>query len=165
MQFLVKYIFMLFINFLPDLEIKILNYQIYILLLTHFWPVFQFYTPWKHQKTKRFPLFTGVKWEYCSEMGQDYWGNNFYIKKFIFSILRCFQDKIFGNFVAEIIEPGKEDQDPSCICLLKVNSRTRCEICSKLTTKTPERRNWRGSVVFIVNLEYISHLVLVLAGM
>ena len=28
------------------------------------------------------------------------------------------------------------------------NTRTRCEICSKLTTKTPERRQCRGSGVF-----------------
>ena len=44
------------------------------------------------------------------------------------------------------------------IYLLKVNNRntrTRFEICSKLTIKTPERRQWR-----IVNLEHISHLVL-----
>ena len=41
------------------------------------------------------------------------------------------------------------------------NNRTRCEICSKLTIKTPERRQWRRSGVFIVNFEHISHLVLV----
>ena len=41
------------------------------------------------------------------------------------------------------------------------NNRTRCEICSKLTIKTPERRHWRRSDVFIVNSEQISHLVLV----
>ena len=35
------------------------------------------------------------------------------------------------------------------------NTRTRCEICSKLTTKTPERRQWRHSGVFIVNFEHI----------
>ena len=49
------------------------------------------------------------------------------------------------------------------IYLLKVNNRkTRisCEICSKLTIKTPERQ-WRCSDVFIINLEYILHLVLV----
>ena len=43
--------------------------------------------------------------------------------------------------------------------LLKVNNRStraRCEICSKLTIKTPERR-----LVFIVNFEYTSHLALV----
>ena len=34
--------------------------------------------------------------------------------------------------------------------------------CSKLTTKTPERRQWRRSCVFIANLEHISHLVLLL---
>ena len=41
------------------------------------------------------------------------------------------------------------------------NTRTRCEICSKLTIKAPKRRQWRRSVVLIVNFEYISHLVLV----
>ena len=50
------------------------------------------------------------------------------------------------------------------IYLLKVsngNTRTRCEICLKLTIKTPERRYWRRSDVFTVNFEHISHLVLV----
>ena len=41
------------------------------------------------------------------------------------------------------------------------NTRTRCEICSKLTIKTPERWQWRRSGVFIVNFEHISHLALV----
>ena len=40
------------------------------------------------------------------------------------------------------------------------NTRIRCEICSKLTIKTPERRYWCRFGVFIVNIEYISHLVL-----
>ena len=41
--------------------------------------------------------------------------------------------------------------------MLKVgnrNTRARCEICPqcpKLTIKTPERRHWRRSSVFIVN--------------
>ena len=53
---------------------------------------------------------------------------------------------------------------PAGIFLLKVNnrnSRTRCEICSKLTIKTPERRLWRRYSVFIVNFEHIWHLALV----
>ena len=33
--------------------------------------------------------------------------------------------------------------------------------CSKLTIKTPERRQWRRSGVFIGNLEHILHLFLV----
>ena len=52
---------------------------------------------------------------------------------------------------------------PVDIYLLNVNNRntrTRCEICSKLTRKTPERRH-RRSGVFLVNFEHISHLVLV----
>ena len=32
-----------------------------------------------------------------------------------------------------------------------------CEISSKLTIKTPKRRHWRRSGVFIVNFEHISH--------
>ena len=53
---------------------------------------------------------------------------------------------------------------PTGNCMFKVNNRntrTRCEICSKLTIKTPELRQWRSSGVFIVNFEHISHLVLV----
>ena len=48
--------------------------------------------------------------------------------------------------------------------MFKVNSRNiraRCEICLKLTIKTPERGQWRGSGVFIVNFKHISHFVLV----
>ena len=53
---------------------------------------------------------------------------------------------------------------PAGICMFKVsnrNTRTRCEICSKLTIKTPERLQWRHSDVFIVNFEHISDLALV----
>ena len=39
------------------------------------------------------------------------------------------------------------------------NTRKRCEICSNLTIKTPERLQWRRSGVFIVNFEHIVHLV------
>ena len=59
----------------------------------------------------------------------------------------------------EIIRPS-----PAGNYMLKVNnrnSRTRCEICSKLTIKTPERRQWRCSGVFNANFEHISHLALV----
>ena len=41
------------------------------------------------------------------------------------------------------------------------NSRTRCEMYSKLTIKTLERRHWRSSGFFIVKFEHISNLVLV----
>ena len=51
--------------------------------------------------------------------------------------------------------------NPVGIYLLKVNNtntRTRCQICSKLTIKTQERCKWRLSGVFIDNFEHISHL-------
>ena len=40
------------------------------------------------------------------------------------------------------------------------NTRTTCEICSKLTIKTPEQHYWCLSGVFIINFEHNSHLVL-----
>ena len=54
--------------------------------------------------------------------------------------------------------------NPNNIYLFKVNNRNtikRYKICSKLTIKTPERRQWRRSGVFIVNFENNSHLFLV----
>ena len=53
---------------------------------------------------------------------------------------------------------------PTGIYLFKVNNRntrTRYEICSKLTVKTPERRQWLRPGVFIVNFEHMSHFLLV----
>ena len=52
---------------------------------------------------------------------------------------------------------------PVGIYLLKVNnrnSRTRCEICSKLTVKTSEQSQWRRCGVFMDNSEHILHLFL-----
>ena len=66
--------------------------------------------------------------------------------------------KPFTNLVKRI-------HHAAVIYLLKVvntNTRTRCEIFSKLTIKTPERRHWHHSGVLIVNFENISHLVIVL---
>ena len=54
---------------------------------------------------------------------------------------------------------------PVGIYLVKVNNRntrTSCEICSKLTIKITERRHWRRFGILNVNFEHISHLVLVL---
>ena len=48
--------------------------------------------------------------------------------------------------------------------MFKVNNRstrTSCEICTILTIKRPERRHWRRSGVFILNVEHISHVLLV----
>ena len=41
------------------------------------------------------------------------------------------------------------------------NTRKMYEIYSKFTLKTPVRRHWRRSGVFIVNFKQISHLFLV----
>ena len=47
--------------------------------------------------------------------------------------------------------------------MFKVNNRstrTRFEICSKLTVKIPEQRQWCRPGIFTVNFEHISHLFL-----
>ena len=44
------------------------------------------------------------------------------------------------------------------------NTRTTCEICSKLTIKTPEWRQRRRSGVFIANFEKILHRYLLKLG-
>ena len=61
-----------------------------------------------------------------------------------------------------LLEVLEADTPSAGIYLLKVNNgntRTRCEICSNLTIKMQERRQWRRSGIFIVNFENISHLV------
>ena len=74
------------------------------------------------------------------------------------SILHCFIDYLI---ICVLKKTMKIELSPSY--LFKINNRnTRkgWEICSKLTLKTPERRRWRCSGVFIVNFEHISHLFL-----
>ena len=74
------------------------------------------------------------------------------------------QLKIGQSLITCLEWKGLQQTNPAGIYLFKVNNRntrTRCEICSKLTINTPERRQWRRSGVFIVNFEHISHLVLV----
>ena len=65
-----------------------------------------------------------------------------------------------GKLNSEVIRPN-----PAGINMVRVNNKntnTMCEICSKLTLKKPERRQWRRSGVFIVNFEHILHFVIVL---
>ena len=39
--------------------------------LTHFQPMFHFYTPWKHQKSSRFLMFSeGIKMEHFLKIGE-----------------------------------------------------------------------------------------------
>ena len=58
----------------------------------------------------------------------------------------------------------RHNTQPAIPCPFKVNNRntkTRCEICSKLIIKTPQRCHWRRSSVYFVNFEHVSHLFLV----
>ena len=63
----------------------------------------------------------------------------------------CYFEQVFIYFVQKRIW----NPISAGIYLLKVinrNTRTRWQICSKLTIKTPERRHWRPSGVFMLTL-------------
>ena len=79
--------------------------------------------------------------------------------------MRLWKSNSLNRFVTDIyFIVTKFCYSPAGIYLLKVNkrnTRTRCEKCSELTVKIPERRHWRRSGIFIVNFEHISHYVLV----
>ena len=62
------------------------------------------------------------------------------------------------QYFVSALQDGRFVPIPAGIHLLRVNNRntrTRCEICSKLTIKTPEQRQWRRSDIFIVNFEHV----------
>ena len=87
----------------------------------------------------------------------------------IFLELRCYylnlkllvmviEVNLFELFVRQLGE-----SNPSGNYMFKFinrNTRTRCEICSKLTIKIPEYQ-WHHSGILIVNFEHIQHLLLV----
>ena len=50
----------------------------------------------------------------------------------------------------------------TCSKLTTENTKTRYEICSKLTINRLEQRQWRRSGVFVVNFEHISLFLLLL---
>ena len=70
---------------------------------------------------------------------------------------------LWAVYPSMVINKSNVFSFPVGIYLPKVNdrnTRTRCDICSKLTIKTPKRRHWRRSGVLIVNFEHISHPIL-----
>ena len=80
---------------------------------------------------------------------------------FIFYMSYNYVELCNSHYFSKLIPCSWDESYPPGIYLLKVsnrNTRTRCEVCSELTTKTPERRHCRSGV-FIVNFEHISHLV------
>ena len=83
----------------------------------------------------------------------------------ITSLLKLLQIEVKSKSYNSVLKKHKFCQSILAnIYLLKVSNRNttrRCEICSKLTTKTPDRRKRRRSDVFIVNFEYISHIFVV----
>ena len=81
---------------------------------------------------------------------------------FVFTKIRNLHSVCKLNSSTRVQKSYKGEYYPVDIYLLKVNNtntRTRCEMYSKLAIKTPERRQWPRSYIFIVN--FISHLFLV----
>ena len=55
--------------------------------------------------------------------------------------------------VSQKVSPANTD-------LFKVRDSIRWDMCTKLTIKAPEQRQWNSSDVFIINLEHISPFIL-----
>ena len=67
------------------------------------------------------------------------------------------RNKIFYEMLVKEIYGN----DPGNMYFFNANHRKRSEICSTVTIKTPERRQWRSSSVFIAKFEPFLHLFLV----
>ena len=128
--------------------------------LTHFWPMFPFYPPLKHQKTFDFLVFSGgIKWEHWPEMGQTFqclfFLNNdvtctcnnkalLFEKNLCKTLLRTIW--ILYHIVLHCISVN--------IFLFKVrnrNTRKWCELCSELKIKTLERRRLQLFIFLTLN--------------
>ena len=85
-----------------------------------------------------------------------------YSTKFLKDMKKVFQNHFILklNYNSLTLNRNASGQTaPVGIYMFKVNNRntrTRCEICSKLTIKTPGRCHWRWFGVFIVSFEHIS---------
>ena len=74
----------------------------------------------------------------------------------------CLRTSLKGCFWRCVWYPIKHI--PAGNYVFKVNTRnirTRCEICSKLTGKVPQRRQWCRCDIFIINFKHILRLALV----
>ena len=126
--------------------------------------------------------FVHVKWQACND---ELYAPNFpthpllllwvpfllYFRGSINHSIKPYPLAIMFGLLFFLVEKGIKVKFDSTVLagfyLLKVsnrNTRSRCQICPKLTIKTPERRHWgrhcRRSGVFIVNFKHISHFVL-----
>ena len=81
----------------------------------------------------------------------------------LFEFLDPFIPSLKGIYLAYSLDIAHNSNAPRKDYLLKVNNRNIRKgrlIRSELTTKTPERCQWRRFAVFIVNFEHISNLYL-----
>ena len=112
-----------------------------------------------------FPVLTKLL-QYCSQkFATSKPFSSIFKIKFNFSVTDAHKQSILLFLFMQQHETWRcKKPNPASNYTFKVNNRntrTRCEICSKLTRKTPERCRWRGSGVFMFNFEHILHLALV----
>ena len=79
---------------------------------------------------------------------------------FTWSILEYFAPCIFPCEFCKVFQ--KNLSPLTCSKWTNSNTRKKCEMCSKLTTKTQQRHYWHHSGVFIVKFEHILLIFLVL---
>ena len=120
--------------------------------LMHIMSLVSFYTPRKHQQTSAFVFSGGIERGQWYEMGYMkgslykwsvllWYGNSYQLKA---SFLKRLPKVSFNKNNENYEQWKKVVTFPDDIYLFKVNNkntRTKCEICSKLRMKTSERRH------------------------
>ena len=122
------------------------------------------YVIWKmfHKVAEHFLEYGGTNSQNFSARSQPWWRLHwFHVRTGLLKkkprIFQCIY--LLRNWLRWRVRSSK----PAGIYFFKVSNRStrkRCQICSKLTIKTPGRRHWRRFKVFIVHFEHISHLFL-----
>ena len=75
------------------------------------------------------------------------------------SLITCERVGFYDMLAIEVISSGTSQHLPAFTfskLTIERNTRTTCEICSKLTIKSSELRQWRRSDAFIVNFGHMA---------
>ena len=88
---------------------------------------------------------------------------SFYWERNLFSLINMTRTFLNDLILTDLLATLKKYNFPANIYLFKVcnrNTRKRYKLYSRLSIKTPERRQCHSSGIFFVNFEHISHLFL-----
>ena len=125
--------------------------------IIHLMPLVSFYSPWIHQKTRGFLTFSGVQ---KKTSGMKYVKTVWIPSRSCISCQNLSDQSHLHSIWQQLLCTTFKVFFYQFFFLTIETLEQALKICSKLTLKTPERRHWRRSGVFIFNFEHISDLFL-----